>query len=287
MPYLTELDDVLRDAGLPVVEVPGWELRGHGAMGSILGVLCHHTAGPSATSKAGLAGGRWPAPPAPARLTIPGYPSLNTVVEGRPGLAGPLCNLALTRLGVWVVVAAGQGWHAGTGGVSWCTSNGNAHLIGIEAESTGVNPADWTTAQREAYPRGVAALLSHYRLGSYRCIGHKEWSPGRKVDPANWDMGTFRADVARWMNAPTRPAPPQEDPMAAVSDADMALIIEASRSVLFGKAGVRQAGELALAVDNLTRSVNALDARVARVERDLAVLAGRPLSSPSGTPADG
>jgi hypothetical protein len=189
MPMLTWMADVLRDAGLPVREIPGWKTRGHGAMGQVLGVVCHHTAG----SAKGL------------------YPSENVVVNGRTGLAGPLCNLGLDRAGTWIIVAAGQGWHAGTGGVSWCPNNGNARLIGVEAESVG-NRDDWTPVQRANYPRGVAALLAHLRLGSYRAIGHKEWAPGRKPDPAFWDMTQFRADVARWMSNPSTKTPPaQED----------------------------------------------------------------------------
>ncbi len=181
---LTELADVLRADGLPVREIPGWKTRGHGAMADVLGVLCHHTAGP----KTGL------------------YPSENIVVNGRPGLAGPLANLGLDRAGTWITVAAGQAWHAGTGSAPWCPANaGNSHLIGVEAESCGTRD-DWTDAQRGSYPRGVAALLRHFRLPAARAIGHKEWAPGRKIDPAFWDMGAFRSDVDRWLHV-GRPIP--------------------------------------------------------------------------------
>jgi hypothetical protein len=145
------------------------------------GVLCHHTAGPAAGD----------------------YPSERVVVNGRTGLPGPLCNLGLTRSGTWVVVAAGTAWHAGTGAASWVPANqGNTHLIGVEAESVGTRD-DWTPQQRESYPRGVAALLRALEVGPERAIGHKEWAPGRKIDPAFWDMNSFRADVARWMNTIT------------------------------------------------------------------------------------
>lgn len=185
MPMLTWMAGALRHAGLPVREVDGWRGRGHGAMGDVLGCLIHHTAGPATGD----------------------FPSERVVVNGRTGLPGPLCNLGLTRSGTWVVVAAGQAWHAGTGAVSWCPANqGNSRLIGVEAESTGTTKpnGDWTAAQRTSYPRGVAALLKHLGLGSYRVIGHKEWAPRRKIDPAFWDMKAFRADVARWMTAPTQ-----------------------------------------------------------------------------------
>lgn len=206
--YLTELGDVLRDAGLDVVEVPGARTRGHGAMDDQpAGVLCHHTAGPK------TGGGQWPRT-AP-RLFVPGYPSLGVVVDGRPGLEGPLCNLGLTRAGVWVFVAAGVAWHAGTGSAAWCTTRGNYRLIGVEAESTGVTD-DWTDEQRESYPRGVAALIAHYGLSPARAIGHKEWAPGRKIDPAFVDMGQFRRAVTAWRDQPGRaPAAPANPTPAA------------------------------------------------------------------------
>lgn len=56
-----------------------------------------------------------------------------------------------------------------------------------------------------------------------------------------------------------RPAP--EAPLMALTDADQALLMEAARSVLFGKTGERQAGPLALAVHELS-----LDLAATRVE---------------------
>lgn len=175
---LTWMADVLRRAGLRVREVPGWQSRGQGNVGSIAGVMLHHTAG-SATGD---------------------FPSENVLVNGRPGLPGPLCNLGLTRSGVWVVIAAGQAYHAGAG--YWAPIGydaGNKRTIGVEAESTG--RGDWTEAQHKAYPLGVAALLLHLRLGADRAVAHKEYARpvGRKIDPAGWrwgDMGGFRTDTA-------------------------------------------------------------------------------------------
>jgi|SRR5687767_12083928 len=174
MAYLTWLAQVLRDAGCKVYEHGNWKAHGHGPMSDIRGVLLHHTAGPVNGD----------------------YPSANTVVNGRPGLDGPLAHLGLARDGYWWVIAAGQAWHAGNGSYSWCgTNNGNAHLIGIEAESTG--RGDWTQEQLDAYPKGVAALLDYLGLGTERAIGHKEWAPGRKIDPHGWpgDMKGFRLEV--------------------------------------------------------------------------------------------
>lgn len=205
MAYMTFLADVLRAAGLPVREVAGWRTRGHGAMhDQVLGVLAHHTAG----AATGL------------------YPSERVVVQGRPGLEGPLCNLGLDRAGTWIVVAAGQAWHAGSGSISWCPANqGNSRLIGVEAESVGTRD-DWSAAQRQSYPRGVAALLAHLRLPASRAIGHKEWAPSRKIDPAFWDMNTFRADVARWMTTPAAGGS-----LMALSDAEQDELLREVRGI--------------------------------------------------------
>lgn len=206
------LADTLRAAGLPVREIDGWRTRGHGDMASVLGVLCHHTAGAASGA----------------------YPSERVVVNGRPGLAGPLANLGLDRNGTWIVVAAGQAWHAGSGSASWCPANqGNSHLIGVEAESVGTRD-DWTPAQRANYPRGVAALLAHIGAGPSRAIGHKEWAPGRKIDPAFWDMNAFRVDVARWLRAPSPTPRPAPRPVTTLEGFLMALTDAEQREILDG-----------------------------------------------------
>lgn len=184
MPYLTDLAAALRAGGLRVIEHPGWQGRGHGPMSGVRGVLCHHTAGGGSND--------W-----------------RVVQDGRPGLEGPLANLTLERDGTFRIIAAGQCWHAGQGThPAVGTNNGNAWLVGIEGVSRGVGN-DWTPAQRDAYPRGVAALLRHYRLGADRAVFHREWArpAGRKSDPEGFDGPAFRGDVARHLGG-AGPAPP-------------------------------------------------------------------------------
>ena len=111
---LTWLPGVLRDAGLEVLEHADWQTRGHGDMGKVQGILCHHTCGP-------LHGD---------------LPDIGVLVDGRPDLGGPLCNLGLGRSGAYTMIAAGKGWHAGAGNWQGIV-DGNSHLIGIEAENTG------------------------------------------------------------------------------------------------------------------------------------------------------
>ncbi len=175
------LPSVLRDAGLEVLEHAGWQSRGHGDMGLVQGVLCHHTCGPLHGDLA----------------------DENVLVNGRPDLGGPLCNLGLGRSGTFTMIAAGQGWHAGAGKWQGIT-NGNAHMIGIEAENTGETTgprADhWPDVQMDAYARGCAAILRHIGGKPIMVAGHKEYAlpHGRKDDP-NFDMDAFRLKVAAIM----------------------------------------------------------------------------------------
>lgn len=172
---LTELADILRGAGLQVVEEPGWKTRGHGVMTSVKGILVHHTAGP-ATGE---------------------FPSKTVVRDGRSDLPGPLSQLGLGRSGTWYVIAAGLSYHAGA--TINNTIFGNANAIGIEAEARGT-PADltghkhWPEVQWQSYVRGVKALQAAYGIPSIRVLGHKEAAvpAGRKPDP-NFSMDEFRA----------------------------------------------------------------------------------------------
>src|SRR5258705_13013629 len=90
---LTWLPEVLEDAGLKVAEQPGWRTRGRGEMGTVKGVICHHTSG----SPHGI------------------MPSLGVITNGRPDLAGPLAQLGLGRQGTFFVVGAGRCNQAGLG----------------------------------------------------------------------------------------------------------------------------------------------------------------------------
>lgn len=193
---LTWLADVLRGAGLKVVEQPGWKERGRGDVGTIKGVICHHTAGP-------LHGD---------------HPSLDTVEHGRPDLPGPLSQLVLGRDGTFFVLAAGRCNHAGKG--QWHgVIAGNSQLIGIEAENAGTGQDPWPAVQMDAYTRGVAAILGHIGADSVMAAGHKEYAlpRGRKTDPS-FDMISFREHVEAVMHgqAPVEIAIPQTDPKRAM-----------------------------------------------------------------------
>lgn len=187
---LTWLAPVLEAAGLNVSPVPGWQSRGRDEMGDVLGVMCHHTAGP-------LTGN---------------MPSLQTLIDGRSDLAGPLAHLGLARDGTYNVIAAGRCNHAGAGAWQGLTQ-GNTNFVGIEAENTGLaNDSPWPPVQMDAYRRGVAAILSHIQRPALYCVGHKEYAlpAGRKDDP-DFDMDDFRRDVAAIMAGAAPPPPPAPD----------------------------------------------------------------------------
>jgi hypothetical protein len=183
---LSNLATVLRAAGLTVVETPGWASRGYAGqdLAEVRGVLWHHTAtgrGAFLTSNA---------------------PTLNMTVNGRSDLPGPLCNITFGRDGTVYLVAAGVANHAGRGSAAGIPDDtGNHYLIGIEMESSGVAPWDWTDDQIRVAPHLGAALERAYLQGlpeELRLqLGHKEYSSEGKIDPAGWpgDMDGLRASI--------------------------------------------------------------------------------------------
>lgn len=190
MPYLTDLAGVARKTSLEVIEVPGWETRGRGEMSDVRAVVCHHTATLNRTAD---------------------MPSLDTLVDGRPDLTGPLAHFGLSRSGKVYVIAAGRCNHAGTvRDPSW----GNSHAIGIEAEATGTD-ATWPEIQLEAFAQLCRVLIDHFGLSASAVLGHKEVAdpPGRKIDP-NFDMNAFRARINA-LSGTTNP--PALAPAAAVA----------------------------------------------------------------------
>ena len=176
MPFsLIWLPHVLKSAGLKVATVPGWETRGRGEMGEVLGVICHHTGGERHGN----------------------MPTLQLLIDGRSDLSGPLSQLGLGRDGTFYVIAAGRCNHAGAG-IWMDVTNGNSNFIGIEAENTGgANDFPWPAAQVDAYQRGVAAILKFIGKPAAACAAHKEYARpiGRKQDPV-FNMDEFRGGIA-------------------------------------------------------------------------------------------
>ena len=189
---LVWLPEVLRGAGLKVAETDGWANRGRREMGTVRGVMCHHT-GSSGSGN---------------------MPTLATLKTGRSDLPGPLSQLGLGRDGTYYIVAAGLANHAGPG--KWAgIESGNTNFLGIEAENKGAASDIWPDVQMDAYRRGVAAILKHVGASADFCCGHKEYAlpKGRKPDPL-FEMDKFRADVRDIMRGVgvIRPLIPATDP---------------------------------------------------------------------------
>jgi hypothetical protein len=201
------LADAARSTGFPVVEVNGWQRRGHGPLRAAEIVVGHHTGTPQ-TAKGD-------------------YPSLNVVTNGRAGLSGPLCNFGLGRSGTIYVVAAGTAYHAGASAHAGFRDLNDTSL-GIEAEHAG-GSLPWPGPQLAAYVRLVAAILRYIRRDPSRYVSHRGCAlpPGRKPDPKSIDDGWMRAQAARHLSGPTAPAPvtkPTTPPPVPREDDPMVLI---------------------------------------------------------------
>jgi N-acetylmuramoyl-L-alanine amidase len=176
MTLYTQLANVARRTGYPVVEVPGWETRTRPQpMSDIRTITCHHTANGGAKGD---------------------YPSYNTVLRGRGAdLPGPLAQYGIGRSGTIYVFAAGSANHAGE---SRSVNYEKTHAIGIEAEAEGVPGADgdWPEVQMDAYARLCRHLIREFGLSISDIRGHKETCApvGRKSDPS-FSMDKFRDRV--------------------------------------------------------------------------------------------
>lgn len=169
-------------AGIPVSFEPGWDNRGHGDIGgaganSIKFIVLHHTAG--SLNDAG---------------------QIRVVRDGTNGLKGPLSQIVLKHGdGLPHVIASGISWHA-FGEINFRgvpAGSGNYHSIGIEAVSSGIRD-DWSKAQRENYPKVVAALLVDLGLDERAWIFHRDYQPRSKIDPAFWTAKQMQDGISYW-----------------------------------------------------------------------------------------
>ncbi|MEV5543128.1 N-acetylmuramoyl-L-alanine amidase [Saccharopolyspora shandongensis] len=188
--------DVLRAAGLRVVETPGWRTRtASGPPPRPVGVLEHHTATPASYAR-------------PA-------PTVQMCIDGRPDLDGPLCHAVIGYDGTVHVIAAGRANHAGKAKASGPNpgGDGNALYVGLEWDYAGNTPP--SPQQYDAAVRANAAVLRHLGRTAESARAHAETSVTGKWDPGfapgkTIDMARFRSDVAHAMTgAPTTAlAPP-------------------------------------------------------------------------------
>lgn len=180
------IPDKLKEYGLKVVEVDGWQTRGSDDFAP-RGLVCHHTASSASGGNA---------------------PSLGICVNGRSDLPGPLCQVLLARDGTCYVIASGRANHAGEGGYKGLS--GNSSVLGIEAENNGIGEP-WNNY--EEYVACAAALRDGANFSNDMICGHKEWTR-RKIDPHGIDMNSFRHDVSNFEGGWLMGA--KEDIMAAL-----------------------------------------------------------------------
>lgn len=190
---LVWLADVLRAAGLAVVETSGWKERTASGVQptAAVGVLEHHTATPASYEN-------------PA-------PSVQLCIDGRSDLKGPLCHAVIGFDGVVHVIAAGRANHAGEAKASGPNpaGDGNTLYVGFEWDYQGVDQGP-SPEQHGAAITATAAVLRHLGRPLEAARGHKETSVTGKIDPGHVDMDRFRADLV---------TKDQEDEMTPEQDA--------------------------------------------------------------------
>ncbi|SDZ51054.1 N-acetylmuramoyl-L-alanine amidase [Saccharopolyspora shandongensis] len=175
---LVWLADVLRAAGLRVVETPGWRERtASGPQPRPVGVLEHHTATPTSYTR-------------PA-------PTVQMCIDGRPDLDGPLCHAVIAYDGTVHLIAAGRANHAGKARASGPNpaGDGNTLYVGFEWDYHGVNQSP-SPEQYDAAVRATRAVLAKLGRPADAARGHRETSVTGKIDPGHVDLDQFRRDVA-------------------------------------------------------------------------------------------
>lgn len=173
----TSLLDMLKASGVSFEVVPGWETRGRPGLRPI-GIMLHHTA----TGETGDA------------------PSLPIIINGRPGLKGPLANILLGRSGKAYLVSGNIANHGGVGSAEVLdlvragkevTQDAkdagrtddlvaNDSFYGIEVENSGVGEP-YSEEQIQALVKICAAILRAHGWDANRVIHHRQWT-SRKID---------------------------------------------------------------------------------------------------------
>lgn len=206
MPYLLDLADVLRAAGLAVVEVAGWRTRARrGGAGSYVPgtpthLMIHHTASPRSSD---------------------GQRDVDYIIGGSPD--APITNMYVDRAGTFWVCASGATNTNGKGADTWGggvpADRMNEYALSIEIANTGTGEP-YPDVQQRAVVAASAAVCTAYGISPHHVRGHFEWAPTRKIDPSGpsawatsgkWDMDRFRRDVATAIHHPSVPIEEDDD----------------------------------------------------------------------------
>jgi hypothetical protein len=163
-----DLPKRLRAAGLTVIEVDDWRENGRDSGDGPVGVLNHHT---GSFDKIGdladdLAYARW------------------LFSKGRPDLAPPLCNIALSAEGTVYLGAKGRAYHGGMAKASGSVAAGDANYLYVGIE--------WMLSGTQVIPAGMMkagatlnAVLTQWMGNSVQTVScHYQTSVTGK-----WDIG--------------------------------------------------------------------------------------------------
>lgn len=231
--YLTRLADALRAAGLDVVEVDGWQYRARSS-GGYDGdrpwvVMWHHTASQTTPEN-----------------------DVAYIVSGNPD--APIANLYLARDGTVYVCAGGATNTNGKGGpvtVSRGTvpaDSMNTYAVGVEMANSGVGEV-WPQAQIDAAFTLSLAVTNALGLSPLDALGHVDWSPGRKIDPAtadavqgpwrpraintsgSWNVDDTHSELAARDSTPPPNSEDDEMYLATLSNGDVVVVGSAVRPV--------------------------------------------------------
>lgn len=173
---MTWIANVLRNAGLEVRELDGWQTRGSSSINP-KGIVVHHDVSSASTPDASYA---------------------KFLARGRSDLPGPLYNVRAARDGVQWVIGAGKANHAGSGG--WKGLRGNSSVFGYDLANNGVGE-EYPDVQIEAAETALTAICRHLDIPADMVCGHKEWTT-RKPDPNGIEMGPLRSLIRSRLVAP-------------------------------------------------------------------------------------
>jgi hypothetical protein len=206
----------------------GWEARGNGTSADYEGGLVHHTAAASSQARP--------------------FPSRTVLLQGRPDLGPPLCNVA----GPWCpidrpllrVMAANPANHAGASGgrsMGPLPTSGlfNKRVLGLEIDYAGIAPM--SPGQYRAaviFGAGVTRVLK--RPSAEWIRGHRDtsitgkWDPGFAPPDRTIDLAAYRRDA--WALATTPTTSEEDQLVAALSEADAKRLVEQVNAMSAGMA---------------------------------------------------
>ena len=166
--------------------------------------------------------------------TVNTHPTLNTCINGRSDLPGPLCHVLIGYDGTCHIVAAGRANHAGSNGGSGPipAGDGNAQMVGFEIDYNGTQAM--SNAQFDAATRASAACLKKFARSADYCRRHEETSTTGKWDTGGVTGSAIRAAVSNYLAGAT--AAGDEDDMP-ITDDDAEKIVTKLLGTKLGKSG--------------------------------------------------